>query len=101
MMHPRITLTLRSLVLISPIAVLVLTGCPVTPPDLGPDSQSGDPIETGKTLYAARRCINCHGSDALGKSTFPGAPRIVGRSAADLRLVVVEPCADPNAVTNC
>jgi len=79
---------------------LGLTGCRNQLADPR-DSESGDPVERGKTLYQSRRCINCHGVDALGKSTFPGAPRIVGRSAADLRLVMLDECADPEIVNNC
>jgi len=93
-----------SLRLVAPICIIVVvtmvawTGCNISPPvDPGPS----DPIERGRILYQGRRCINCHGVDGLGKSTFPGAPRIVGRSAADLHQVVVEPCADSSEVTNC
>lgn len=81
------------------VAVLTLVGCENPPVVTDPNSM--DPVDRGKILYQGRRCINCHGVDALGKSTFPGAPRIVGRSAADLQLVVVDPCADATMITNC
>jgi cytochrome c553 len=78
-----------------------MMGAGCDPNMLGPDDVTGSPIERGRNLYETRRCINCHGPDALGKSTFPGAPRIVGRSAADIRLVIMNECEDPASVDNC
>lgn len=57
--------------------------------------------ERGRVLYQGRRCINCHGYDGQGIATFPGGPRVVGRTAADLDTVLITPCADPSGVTNC
>lgn len=95
----RLTRYIRSVTAVAGVAVVFVSLRCNTGPIVDPGT--ADPIEAGKILYAARRCINCHGVDALGKATFPGAPRIVGRTAADLQLVVVEPCADPEVITNC
>jgi len=94
-----ISLVLFAVAMTATAATLTLSGCEngMLVADPGPT----DPVERGKILYEGRRCINCHGVDALGKSTFPGAPRIVGRSASDLQLVVVDDCDDPTTVNNC
>ena len=98
MLHRRLPSALVALGLTAGAAIITLWGCvpqPVT------DPLTGDPEERGRVLYQSRRCINCHGVDAFGQSVFPGGPRIVGRTAADLKLVVVDDCADPDTVTNC
>jgi len=83
------------------VAALTLFGCQDQVPVVGDGAGSSDPVVRGKVLYQGRRCINCHGADALGQSTFPGAPRIVGRSAADLQLVVRDACPEPDVINNC
>jgi DNA-binding beta-propeller fold protein YncE/cytochrome c553 len=83
------------------LPVFLSAGCDNAPTTVGRDIPSIEPVERGKILYQGRRCINCHGADALGGSTFPGAPRIVGRSAADLLQVVVNACEDPTVIDNC
>lgn len=62
---------------------------------------NGTAEERGAALYRGLRCANCHGNDGRGMPTFPGAPNIVGRTADDLREVVVRACEDPNEITNC
>lgn len=65
-------------------------------PDAGATDDAGarDPIARGQDLYRGLRCANCHGADGRGRPEFPGAPILVGRSAEDIHLAVVEPCAD-------
>ncbi len=82
-------------------ALFVVAGC--TPEGSNPpvDNNEDTPAERGRLLYESRRCINCHGADGLGISVFPGAPRVVGRQAADISTVLVDECANPDDVTNC
>ena len=81
-------------------SLTIFSGCDESIPGSLSTSEL-DPVERGKTLYQGLRCINCHGTDGLGKSAFPGAPRIVGRSSSDIRKVVVDPCDNPEIVNNC
>ncbi len=89
-------------------SALVLIGCPPATVQLPGDSSSGgdivlpsqDPIASGKSLYGARRCINCHGADGLG-NPIANAPAVVGRSADALNTVLRIPCDDITVVVNC
>jgi len=101
MLHRFVCLGFARLVLASTVLAFSSLGCDTQDPGLGVEDESPDPIVRGKIQYQGRRCINCHGADALGGSVFPGAPRIVGRSASDLRSVLFDPCADPTVASNC
>jgi mono/diheme cytochrome c family protein len=61
----------------------------------------GDPVARGKDLFRNLRCANCHGVDGQGSPNFPGAPTLVGRSAEDLRIVLVESCDVLTAGSGC
>lgn len=83
------------------LLILLPVGCRDVFPGPGAEPDGESAVTRGRATYQSRRCINCHGADALGKSTFPGAPRIVGRTAGDIRQVLMVPCDDPADISNC
>ena len=96
------------------ITLAALTACsddmPVLPdggapaPDAGfslDAAPSGNAISRGESLFRGLRCANCHGVDGQGAPTFPGAPTIIGRTAEDIRAVLVAPCDDPSPGGGC
>jgi cytochrome c553 len=70
-------------------------GSSLPPPD------PGTPEDRGRVMYQSYRCVNCHGTDGLGTTVFPGGPRIVGRTAADLKTALTEPCPETRDPATC
>lgn len=96
---PELASTARSLAwTLSGLVALGLVGCGDSGLQISSD---GTPEERGRVLYQSHRCINCHGFDGLGTSVFPGAPRIVGRSAADLHYTLIDSCTLASSPTSC
>src|SRR5215510_287152 len=83
-----------SIALIGFVAVVACSKEMAPPPNENPNPQPPTPIAfSGQALYHSLRCANCHGSDGRGSDLFPGAPTLIGRTADDIKVSVVTPCA--------
>src|SRR5262249_17467055 len=91
-----------SIALIGFVAVVACSKEMAPPPNENPNPQPPTPIAfSGQALYHSLRCANCHGSDGRASDLFPGAPTLIGRTADDIKVSVVTPCANPNSTANC
>jgi mono/diheme cytochrome c family protein len=80
----------------------VAAASPVLPPPKPPPSEGAQPAEIGKTVYAAKKCLGCHGWPGSGGVTGPdlagiavrGPQRAPGLTAEEfLRVALLAPSA--------